>query len=40
LISLEIALPSHPWAKNLPDVAIDTMLRGIVRPSDEKGPAE
>ena len=39
LISLQITLPSHPWSKNLPDVALDAMLRGIVRPSDERGPA-
>ena len=39
LISLPITLPSHPWSRNLPDVALDAMLRGIVRPSAEKGPA-
>ncbi len=37
LISLQIAIPSHPWSKNLAEVALDAMLRGIVRPSAEKG---
>jgi len=39
LISLPIAIPSHDWSKNLSDVALDAMLRGIVRPSDEKDPS-
>ena len=38
LISLQIGNPKYPWSKNLSDVALDAMLRGIVRPSDEKGP--
>jgi AcrR family transcriptional regulator len=39
LISLQIAIPSHPWSKNVTEVALDAMLRGIVRPSTEKGPS-
>ena len=39
LISLQINNPSHPWSKNLSEVALDAMLRGIVRPSPEKGSA-
>jgi AcrR family transcriptional regulator len=38
LISLQIGNPKYPWSKNLSDVALDAMLRGIVRPSGEKGP--
>lgn len=37
LISLQISNPSHPWSKNLSDVALDAMLRGIVRSGPEKG---
>jgi hypothetical protein len=39
LISLPIAIPSHPWSKNLVDVALDAMLRGIVRSSPEEEPS-
>lgn len=39
LISLQIGNPKYPWSKNLSDVALEAMLRGIVRPSDEKGPS-
>ena len=38
VISLQIAIPSHAWSKNVAEVALDAMLRGIVRPSAEKGP--
>ncbi|MGH2898975.1 MAG: TetR-like C-terminal domain-containing protein [Solirubrobacteraceae bacterium] len=37
LISLRIGNPTYAWSKNVSDVALDAMLRGIVRPSDEKG---
>ena len=39
VISLQIAIPSHAWSKNVAEVALDAMLRGIVRPSAEKGPS-
>lgn len=39
LISLQIGNPSHPWSKNLADVALDAMLRGLVRPKGEEGTA-
>jgi AcrR family transcriptional regulator len=38
LISLRIGNPTYAWSKNVSDVALDAMLRGIVRPSAEKGP--
>ena len=37
LISLQIGNPSYPWSKNVSDVGLDAMLRGIVRPNTEKG---
>jgi AcrR family transcriptional regulator len=39
LISLQIGNPKYPWSKNLADVALEAMLRGLVRTSDEKGPS-
>jgi len=38
LISLQIGNPSYPWSKNVAQVALEAMLRGIVRQSSEKGP--
>jgi AcrR family transcriptional regulator len=37
LISLRIGNPTYAWSKNVSDVALDAMLRGIVRPSAQKG---
>jgi len=37
VISLQIGNPGYAWSKNLSDVALDAILRGIVRPSAEKG---
>jgi AcrR family transcriptional regulator len=37
LIALRIGNPTYAWSKNVSDVALDSMLRGIVRPGAEKG---
>jgi len=38
LISLQIGNPSYPWSKNLAEVALEAMLRGIALPGADKGP--
>ncbi len=39
IIALQIGNPSYPWSKNLAEVALDAMLRGILRAGTEKRTA-
>jgi AcrR family transcriptional regulator len=38
LSALRVTEPDHPWAPNLGERAIDTLLRGMTRPSSAEAP--
>jgi AcrR family transcriptional regulator len=39
LIAIQRAEPDHPWARGLAELAFDSLLRGMTRPSDPEGAA-